>query len=58
LVIDRTETFQVKGWVTLAPWPSVAVTEAEYVLAEPVIVPLIKPLLELIDKPDGKPLAE
>jgi hypothetical protein len=58
LIAGRSKTFQVKLWLALAPWPSLAVTEAEYVLGDPVIVPLIRPEVGLIDSPEGKPVAE
>ena len=47
-------TFQVKLWLALAPWPSLAVTDAEYVCGEPVIVPLISPVPGIDRKPGGQ----
>ena len=48
----------MKLWLALVLVPSVALTVTEYVLAEPVTVPVINPVLELIDNPEGRPVAE
>ena len=51
-------TFQVKFWLTLAPWPSAAVTETALAPGAAEILPLIRPEPVLIDRPAGRPVAE
>src|SRR5262249_3015474 len=56
-LLTDSRTFQVKLVLALAPWPSLAVTITEYALAAAVTVPVMVPVVGLMLRPAGRPVA-